>query len=153
MASIPGFSGALIRAKESGAVYDWYERHLALSRSDGTFVISASTQRGPIAFASFRQVDEYFPLEHNGMINLQVDDLDVPLDRLAADGVTVDPKTRNLRFRKVRLLHRPRRPVWNSGSPPLHWKAAIPLLLTKLTVVYAHRNVLSDTGAITKRRT
>jgi len=92
MASITGFGGAFIRANDPDALYAWYERHLGLLRSDGTFAFPASTQRAQVVFAFFGQHDEYFPLAQKAMINLQVDDLDGVLDRLAGEGVAVDPK-------------------------------------------------------------
>jgi predicted enzyme related to lactoylglutathione lyase len=92
MASITGFGGAFIRANDPEGLYVWYEQHLGLMRSEGTFVFPASTQRAQIAFAFFKQDDEYFPQAQKAMINFQVDDLDGVLDHLIDEGVTVDPK-------------------------------------------------------------
>ncbi|WP_031494841.1 VOC family protein [Bryobacter aggregatus] len=92
MASITGFGGAFLRAKDPDALYQWYERHLGLIRSEGGFAFPAPTQHPQIVFAFFREEEEYFPPAQKAMINLQVDDLDGVLDRLIAAGVTVDPK-------------------------------------------------------------
>jgi predicted enzyme related to lactoylglutathione lyase len=100
MASITGFGGAFIRAKNPKALYAWYEQHLGLVRSEGSFVFPAADERGKIAFAIFSEHDDYFPLAQRAMINLQVDDLDGLLDRLIAAGVTVDPKRESYSFGK-----------------------------------------------------
>ncbi len=100
MASIIGFGGAFIRANDPKALYAWYERHLGLVKSKGGFSFPAPTQHPQVVFSFFRQEDEYFPLAQKTMINLQVDDLDGVLDRLAADGVAVDPKRESYDFGK-----------------------------------------------------
>ena len=86
-----GFGGALVRARDPRALVAWYERHLGLTSQHGAFVFEAQEQRGPVALAFFAPEDEYFPAPQPVMLNLQVDDLDALLDRLAADGVAVDP--------------------------------------------------------------
>jgi len=100
MASVTGFGGAFVRAKDPEALYQWYERHLGLTRSHGCFTFPASVQRGKIALAFFGQEDAYFPPAQQAMINLQVDDLDGVLDRLMAEGVSVDPKRDSYDFGK-----------------------------------------------------
>jgi len=100
MASIIGFGGAFIRANDPEALYRWYERHLGLTRSGGSFAFSASAQRAQVVFAFFGQDDGYFPPAQKAMINLQVDDLNGVLDRLRDEGVTVDPKRENYEFGK-----------------------------------------------------
>ena len=100
MASVTGFGGAFVRVNDPEALYTWYEQHLGLSRLHGTFAFPAAAQRGKIAFTFFRQTDEYFSPTQKVMINLQVDDLDALLDRLASQGVTVDPKRESYSFGK-----------------------------------------------------
>ena len=100
MASVTGFGGAFVRAKDPEALYGWYERHLGLTRSEGCFAFPASKQRAQVVFALFGQDNEYFPTAQKSMINLQVDDLDGVLDRLTDEGVTVDPKRESYDFGK-----------------------------------------------------
>jgi predicted enzyme related to lactoylglutathione lyase len=100
MASVIGFGGAFLRANDPEGLYEWYERHLGLVRSEGSFAFPASTQRAQVVFAFFGQEDAYFPPAQKAMINLQVDDLDEVLDRLAGQGVTVDPKRESYDFGK-----------------------------------------------------
>src|SRR5690242_18091113 len=87
MASITGFGGAFLRAKDPKALYAWYEQHLGLARSQGFFAFPASAQRNQVVLSFFKEEDAYFPLTQRAMINLQVDDLDGLLDRLIAEGV------------------------------------------------------------------
>jgi predicted enzyme related to lactoylglutathione lyase len=98
MASVTGFGGAFVRANDPEALYGWYERHLGLTRAEGSFAFPPSMQRAQIVFAFFRQDDGYFPTAQRSMINLQVDDLDGVLDRLTDEGVTVDPKRESYDF-------------------------------------------------------
>ena len=98
MASITGFGGVFVRANDPEALYGWYERHLGLTRSEGSFSFPASAQRAQVVFAFFGQDDGYFPTAQKAMINLQVDDLDGVLDRLIDEGVTVDPKRESYDF-------------------------------------------------------
>lgn len=100
MAAINGFGGVFLRANDPKALYQWYEQHLGLVKSEGTFGFPASKQRPQVIFALFKQDNEYFPLAQKAMLNLQVDDLDGLLDRLIADGVTVDPKRESYDFGK-----------------------------------------------------
>ena len=91
MASITGFGGAFLRADDPDALARWYETHLGLERTGSFFTFPAGVQPGPVVLALFSRDDETFPARQAAMVNLQVDDLDGVLDRLAADGVTVDP--------------------------------------------------------------
>jgi predicted enzyme related to lactoylglutathione lyase len=100
MASITGFGGAFIRANDPKTLYQWYERHLGLVKTDGAFAFPAPTKHPQVIFALFKQEDAYFPATQKVMINLQVDDLDGVLDRLTAEGVTVDPKRESYDFGK-----------------------------------------------------
>jgi predicted enzyme related to lactoylglutathione lyase len=100
MASITGFGGAFVRVNDPEALYAWYERTLGLARSEGALTFPAAKQRAQVVFAFFGQTDEYFPPAQKAMINLQVDDLDGVLDRLIAEGVSVDPKRDSYDFGK-----------------------------------------------------
>jgi len=100
MASVTGFGGIFLRAQDPKALYQWYEQHLGLVKSGGSFAFPASTQRPQVVFAFFKPDNAYFPLAQKAMIDLQVDDLDAVLDRLLAEGVTVDPKRESYDFGK-----------------------------------------------------
>jgi len=100
MASITGFGGVFLRANDPKALYSWYEQHIGLVKSEGSFAFPPPTQHPHVVFSFFKQEDAYFPPAQKAMINLQVDDLDGVLDRLIAEGVTVDPKRESYDFGK-----------------------------------------------------
>ncbi len=101
MPSITGFGGIFLRSNDPKALYQWYERHLGLIKSEGgSYAYPAPTQHPEVVFSFFKQDNDYFPQAQKAMLNLQVDDLDGLLDRLTADGVTVDPKRESYDFGK-----------------------------------------------------
>jgi len=101
MASITGFGGIFLRANDPKALYSWYEKHVGLVNTEGAFAFPAPTTKpAQVIFALFKQEDAYFPPAQKSMINLQVDNLDGVLDRLIADGVTVDPNRETYDFGK-----------------------------------------------------
>lgn len=100
MATITGFGGIFLRAENPKALYEWYEQHLGLLKSEGAHAFPVPTQHPQIVFSFFKQDNAYFPPAQKAMINLQVDDLDGLLDRLIDEGVTVDPKRESYDFGK-----------------------------------------------------
>jgi catechol 2,3-dioxygenase-like lactoylglutathione lyase family enzyme len=92
MAKVTGFGGAFIRAEDPAALYKWYSEHLGLPSPKGAFIFPPEGQRGSIAVSFFSRKSAYFPVTQPAMLNFQVDDVDDILNRLAAIGVTVDPK-------------------------------------------------------------
>jgi predicted enzyme related to lactoylglutathione lyase len=100
MSSITGFGGIFLRADDPKALYQWYERHLGLVNAEGSYAFPAPTQHAQVVFALFKPDKAYFPSAQKAMVNLQVDDLDGVLDRLIAEGVTVDPKRESYDFGK-----------------------------------------------------
>ena len=94
--------GVFLRAKDPKALYLWYQQHLGLEQTKGAFAFPApvqtSGQPAQVICSLFTHEAAYFPTAQPAMLNLQVDDLDAVLDRLTADGVTVDPKRENYSF-------------------------------------------------------
>ena len=107
MPSATGVGGVFLRARDPQALYAWYERHLGLTKSEGSYAFPVPTQHPQVVFAFFKQEDAYFPTAQKAMINLQVDDLDGVLDRLIAEGVAVDPKRDSYDFGKFGWLTDP----------------------------------------------
>ena len=101
MASVNGFGGISLRANDPKALYQWYEKHLGLVNSGGFYLFPPPTEVHPhVVFSFSKQDSDYFPVAQKAMINLQVDDLDALLDRLIAEGVTVDPDRQSYDFGK-----------------------------------------------------
>ena len=91
MAKITGFGGAFVRVDDPKALYAWYEKHLGLT-SQGFIEFPAEQQRASISVAFFPRTSTYYPEAQPAMLNFQVDDVAGLLDRLASEGVKVDPK-------------------------------------------------------------
>jgi predicted enzyme related to lactoylglutathione lyase len=98
MAKVTGLGGAFVRTDDPKALYTWYEKHLGISYSEGSFLFPKETQRAKIAVAFFPRSSEYFPKTQPAMLNFQVDDLDAVLDGLIAAGVEVDAKREDYDF-------------------------------------------------------
>jgi predicted enzyme related to lactoylglutathione lyase len=98
MANITGLGGAFLRANDPETLYAWYEQHLQLKRKNGCFCFPAAQQRAQAVVSFFPRPSKYFPTSQAAMLNLQVDDLDAVLDRLIAEGVSVDPKREHYDF-------------------------------------------------------
>lgn len=98
IASITGFGGVFLRVGDPQALYSWYERHLGLVKAKGSFAFPAPTQHAGVVFALFGSGDASLPPSQSAMLNLQVDDLDGVLDRLIAEGVSVDPRRETYEF-------------------------------------------------------
>ncbi len=92
MASITGFGGIFLRANDPKALYQWYEQHLGLLKTQGAYAFPPPVKHPEVIFSLFKPGSDYFPPAQKAMLNLQVDDLDALLDRLIAEGVAVDPK-------------------------------------------------------------
>jgi predicted enzyme related to lactoylglutathione lyase len=92
MPQATGLGGVFLRSRDPKALYAWYEKHLGLPLTYGSFVLPAENQRGPIALAFFSDKADYFPPAQPVMLNFQVDDLEGLLTKLAAEGVAVDSK-------------------------------------------------------------
>lgn len=107
MARVTGFGGLFLRAKDPKALYGWYERHLGLIKSGGAYAFAAPAPRTEVVFSLFKHEDAYFPPEQKAMVNLQVDDLDGVLDRLLAEGVSVDANRESYDFGKFGWLTDP----------------------------------------------
>ena len=100
MAQVTALGGVFLRARDAKALYGWYEQHLGLAKSDGAYRFPMPAAPAPVILALFKPEDGYFPASQPAMLNLQVDDLDGLLDRLAAAGVAVDPKRESYEFGK-----------------------------------------------------
>jgi predicted enzyme related to lactoylglutathione lyase len=98
MARAIGLGGAFLRVNDPEALYAWYEKHLHLERTHGSFVFPAATQLAHTVVAFFPRPDEYWPRTQPAMLNFQVDDLDKLLAELRAGGVQVDAKQESADF-------------------------------------------------------
>lgn len=120
MAMITGLGGAFLRVENPKALYAWYEEHLGLSSADSCFSFPAAGQLASIAVGFFSRSSDYFPLSQPAMLNFQVDDLDAVLDKLAAEGVPVDPKRESCDYGRFGWFTDPegnRVELWQPAKP------------------------------------
>ena len=93
MAKVIGFGGIFFKSRDPEALRDWYAKHLGIAMNDhGASFAEDASRPGFTLWAPFGQETSYFaPSTKDFMLNFRVDDLDVLLARLRADGVEVDP--------------------------------------------------------------
>ncbi|MGC2402838.1 MAG: VOC family protein [Acidobacteriaceae bacterium] len=94
MTRVTGVGGIFLRAADPAKLYEWYEQHLGLKRTDdGAFAFFSEGPREMTVLAFFPPDTTYFgPSQQRSMLNLRVDDLDGVLDKLRAAGAQIDPK-------------------------------------------------------------
>jgi predicted enzyme related to lactoylglutathione lyase len=96
MQHVTGIGGFFFRAKEPGALAQWYQEHLGIALAPSDYSQKPWLQEaGPTAFAPFPQATDYFGREdQQWMINFRVDDLDAMVQQLRAAeiDVMVDPE-------------------------------------------------------------
>jgi predicted enzyme related to lactoylglutathione lyase len=93
MAGVTGVGGVFFRSSDPEALYQWYERHLGITREADGSVLFHWGGPGETAFAVFPQDTTYFgPSGQSFMINFRVDDLDALLSRLATEGIESNPQ-------------------------------------------------------------
>lgn len=82
---VAGVGGIFFRAQDPGALAAWYREHLGLD-------VGSTADAGPLVFAPFETGTDYWPAEHEFMLNLRVSDLDGLLAELRAHGIDVTVK-------------------------------------------------------------
>ncbi len=93
MTRVLGVGGVFVKARDPGALRDWYERVLGVAWLDWGGVVftpdAMAAHPGAATVVSFFPADtDYFaPSTRDLMVNLAVDDLDAMLDRARAQGV------------------------------------------------------------------
>jgi hypothetical protein len=94
-----------LKARNPQTLAAWYATQLGiLTEEGGSLVFSGPKSAGMTVFAHFPEDTGYFgDGEQQVMVNFRVDDLDGLLVQLVAAGVRVDPKTRGLSLRAIRM--------------------------------------------------
>jgi glyoxylase I family protein len=91
MEKITGIGGFFFRSRDPGALAQWYETHLGVTRVPKSYGGTPWTpEGGPCVFAPFPQNTEMFPAAQVWMINFRVRDLDAMAAQLRAAGRTVE---------------------------------------------------------------
>jgi predicted enzyme related to lactoylglutathione lyase len=83
---VVGIGGFIFRATDPEALRAWYAEHLGVGAGEhGVW----DTAAGPSVFMPFSRDTDYFPGDHEWMLNFRVQELDALLAALTAAGVEV----------------------------------------------------------------
>ena len=99
MKRVTGIGGIFFKADNTEKLYQWYEKHLGITRAaDGSGVMfewrdaQDAEQKGMTIWSIFPRDTKYLGSSNSGfMINYRVDDLDSLLTALQEEGVEIDP--------------------------------------------------------------
>src|SRR5215467_9793615 len=101
MARVTGIGGVFLRARDPKALAQWYADNLGVTLTpygsvDFLWSDEVPAGTGQTVWSLFPADTKYFGEgQQQAMINYRVDDLDALLEKLAAAGVTIDPKREN----------------------------------------------------------
>jgi predicted enzyme related to lactoylglutathione lyase len=84
--AVTGIGGVFFRAKDPGALLQWYRVHLGVVLEG---YAPWPQQAGPTVIMPFASNSEYWPHTHEWMINFRVTDLDGLMTQLKAAGIAV----------------------------------------------------------------
>jgi predicted enzyme related to lactoylglutathione lyase len=103
MGRVTGLGGVFFKAADPERLYAWYENHLGLKRTEGGVLFrwreTDVDAPGTTVWALFKRDTKYFAPSHAPfMLNYRVDDLDALLERLRAEGVTVEERRDDSEF-------------------------------------------------------
>ena len=107
MTKVTGLGGVFFKAKDPNAQYAWYEKHLGIKSQPGTGSMfhwryaDDPENSGMTVWSIFPENTKYFGAGNQTlMLNYIVDDLHGLLEKLKAEGVTVDPKAEEAEYGK-----------------------------------------------------
>jgi predicted enzyme related to lactoylglutathione lyase len=90
MARVLGVGGVFFKSEEPEKLYQWYEEHLGIKKTDDpgvSFGTSDLPDNGFVVWSAFRSDTKYFdPASKQYMFNLIVDDLDGALQQVQSGG-------------------------------------------------------------------
>ena len=110
MRRVIGLGGVFFKARDPEKLYAWYEQHLGITRVDSHSAIfhNKGDESGMTVWSIFPADATYFdPSPAPFMINYRVEDLDMLLDVLAAEGVPIDPKREEYEYGKFAWITDP----------------------------------------------
>jgi catechol 2,3-dioxygenase-like lactoylglutathione lyase family enzyme len=97
---ILGIGGVFFKSVNRDQMREWYSEHLGLADKGQGAILPWREHDDPqkehaTVWTVFPASTDYFPATQPFMVNYIVDDLDALLDRLAQEGVKIDPKRMN----------------------------------------------------------
>lgn len=91
MEKVDGIGGVFFRAKDPAALARWYETHLGINPAPTDMTMKPwVAEEGITVFSPFDEATDYFPAEHQFMLNFRVRDLDAMIAQLRAADVEID---------------------------------------------------------------
>jgi predicted enzyme related to lactoylglutathione lyase len=88
---VQGIGGVFFRARDPGALAQWYAEHLGIEVEEWGGSVLRAEAGDVTVWSPFRQDTEYFGSSgQQSMVNYRVRDLDAMLEQLRAAGVEVD---------------------------------------------------------------
>lgn len=106
MKRVTGLGGFFLKCKNTEEMYQWYEKHLGVTRAYGTVSfewrdVDEPEKTGSTAWALFPEDTQYFdPSRSPFMMNFRVENLEQLLQALRAEGVQVHDKVESYEFGK-----------------------------------------------------
>jgi catechol 2,3-dioxygenase-like lactoylglutathione lyase family enzyme len=110
---ILGIGGIFFKSANRQQMQEWYARHLGLADKGQGVNLQWREHDNPerervTAWSIFPATTKYFePSPSSFMVNYIVDDLDALLDRLAKEGVRIDPKRQNESYGRFAWIYDP----------------------------------------------
>jgi predicted enzyme related to lactoylglutathione lyase len=100
---VTGLGGVFFKADDPKRLSSWYETHLGLKGEDGSVFFRwrerDADAPGMTVWSIFPRDSGYFdPSRAPFMLNYRVDDLDAILERLRAEGVTIDDRREDSQY-------------------------------------------------------
>ncbi len=122
-----GIGGLFFRAKDPDAIGAWYRDTLGVGAgcaAEGTGPVdewSWLTQGGPVVFAPFKADTDYFPADHQFMLNLRVRGIDALIADLEAKGIAVEtrPEWNDPQVGRFARIHDPEGNPIELWEPPM----------------------------------
>ena len=106
MKKVTGIGGIFFKCNDPDKMKEWYKTHLGLNTNEygATFEWKGaddSTKKGSTTWSPFVETTKYFePSSKDFMINYIVDDLEVLVEELKKEGVTIVDKIENYDYGK-----------------------------------------------------
>ena len=122
MERVMGIGGFFFRAHDPTALGHWYQQHLGISLTPGSYEDPVWQQEaGPTVFSPFPETSNYFGDAHKDwMLNFRVRDLDKMATQLRAAGIAVEIDPQSYPNGRFASLHDP------EGNPIQLWQPATP---------------------------
>ena len=118
MERVMGIGGFFFRAHDPTALGRWYQQHLGISLTPGSYEDPVWQQEaGPTVFSPFPETSDYFGDAHKDwMLNFRVRDLDKMATQLRAAGIAVEIDPQSYPNGRFASLHDP------DGNPIQLWQ-------------------------------